>query len=254
MNGSSASAFHSMGREELLRALEMFAKNWLAHDGCWFLAAEERLGMEAAIELDTRAWERFAAVEAQRIMTTFQVPQQGGLEALETALGFRMYGLINAQRMEWSQDRTRCGFLWMSAGCRKPGGAKGLWISRARAWGWSNSKPLPEPSTRDPHHLPALSSGNDRSKILRLGVQRGGRSGKSSRISRRCGVTSGRAVACRCEMSATAAMAASTSASVLKAPMEKRPRRAHRQSSQLWCTEGRTATGAELRCCNPRPA
>jgi len=30
-----ATAFHSMEREDLLRALEMFAKNWLAHDGCW---------------------------------------------------------------------------------------------------------------------------------------------------------------------------------------------------------------------------
>jgi len=107
----NASAFHAMGRDELLLALEMFAKNWLAHDGCWFLAAEERLAMEAAIELDTRAWERFAAVEAQRIMSTFRVPQQGGLEALETALSLRMYGLINAQRMEWSDDRKRLRFF-----------------------------------------------------------------------------------------------------------------------------------------------
>jgi Family of unknown function (DUF6125) len=111
MSDSSASAFHSMSREELLQALEMFAKNWLAHDGCWFLAAEERLGMEAAIELDTRAWERFAAAEAHRIMTTFQIPHQGGLGALEKALGLRMYALINAQRMEWSADRKRLRFF-----------------------------------------------------------------------------------------------------------------------------------------------
>jgi hypothetical protein len=44
----SMNAFNSMNREELLRALEMFAKNWLAHDGCWFLATEERFGMETA--------------------------------------------------------------------------------------------------------------------------------------------------------------------------------------------------------------
>jgi Family of unknown function (DUF6125) len=111
VNDGSASAFHSMGREDLLRALEMFAKNWLAHDGCWFLAAEEHLGMEAAIELDTRAWERFAAAEAHRIMSTFDVAPQGGLEALEKALGLRMYSLINAQRLEWSDDRTRLRFF-----------------------------------------------------------------------------------------------------------------------------------------------
>jgi len=56
--------FCSMSREELLRALEMFAKNWLAHDGCWFLAAEEQFGMETAIILDGFSWKRFAAAEA----------------------------------------------------------------------------------------------------------------------------------------------------------------------------------------------
>ncbi len=100
-----------MSREDLLRALEMFAKNWLAHDGCWFLAAEERLGIQAAIELDERAWQRFAAVEAQRIMTTFCIPQTGGLAALEKALWLRMYSLINAQRVEWSDDRKRLRFV-----------------------------------------------------------------------------------------------------------------------------------------------
>jgi Family of unknown function (DUF6125) len=103
MNNNSKTAFDAMSREDLLRALEMFAKNWLAHDGCWFLAAEERLGMEAAIELDTHSWEQFAAVEARRIMSTFHIPQQGGLKALETALGLRMYGVINAQRVEWPE-------------------------------------------------------------------------------------------------------------------------------------------------------
>ncbi len=83
------SAYHSMDRDDLLRALEMFAKNWLAHDGCWFLAAEERLGMDTAIELDTEAWRRFATTEANRIMATFHLPQAGGLQALETALGLQ---------------------------------------------------------------------------------------------------------------------------------------------------------------------
>ncbi len=104
MRNESKTAFDTMSREDLLRALDMFAKNWLAHDGCWFLAAEERLGMEAAIGLDTRSWEQFAAAEARRIMSTFHIPQQGGLKALETALGLRMYSVINAQRVEWPEE------------------------------------------------------------------------------------------------------------------------------------------------------
>jgi len=105
------SIFHSMSREDLLRALEMFAKNWLAHDGCWFLAAEESLGMEAAMELDTTAWQRFAVAEASRIMSTFGVPSGGGLAALKKALKLRQYSLVNAQRFEWSEDGKRLRFF-----------------------------------------------------------------------------------------------------------------------------------------------
>ena len=56
-----------MSREELLKALEMFARNWLAHDGAWFLAAEERFQLATAIELDAKAWERFAVERPQLI-------------------------------------------------------------------------------------------------------------------------------------------------------------------------------------------
>lgn len=104
-------SFEGMDRDELLSALEMFAKNWLAHDGCWFLAAEEQFGMETAIALDTKSWERFAAVEARRIMSTFNIPENGGLEALEQALQIRLYSVINKQHTEWSEDRTRLRFF-----------------------------------------------------------------------------------------------------------------------------------------------
>jgi hypothetical protein len=104
-------AFDQMNREELLRALDMFAKNWLAHDGCWFLAAEERFDMQIAIDLDTESWRRFAAVEARRIAATFDIPADGGLPALERALGLRLYAMINSQRMEWSEDRKQLRFF-----------------------------------------------------------------------------------------------------------------------------------------------
>ena len=48
--------FAEMDREQLLHALEIFAKNWLAHDGCWFLAAEESHGLETAIRLINWGW------------------------------------------------------------------------------------------------------------------------------------------------------------------------------------------------------
>lgn len=115
-----------MTREELLRALEMFAKNWLAHDGCWFLAAEEKYGMETAIELDGLSWKRFAAAEARRIMSSFGIGPNGGLKALEKALGLRLYSVINTQRVEWSEDGKVLRFFMEACRVQQTRAEKGL--------------------------------------------------------------------------------------------------------------------------------
>jgi hypothetical protein len=97
---------NELSRDELLKLIQVYAKNWLAHDGCWFLAAEEKYGLDTAMELDTKAWERFAAVEARRIMQAFDIPPKGGLEALETALQYRLYSAINKQEAVRIDERT----------------------------------------------------------------------------------------------------------------------------------------------------
>jgi hypothetical protein len=97
--------FENLSKEDLLKVIQVYAKNWLAHDGCWFLAAEEKYGMETAIELDTKSWERFAVSEAKRIMTGFNIPANGGLKALEKAFQFRLYASINKQEIEWIGDK-----------------------------------------------------------------------------------------------------------------------------------------------------
>jgi len=51
-----------LAKEELLDLLKDASKNWLAHDGLWFQAVEKELGMETAIELDRRAWEKFTVI------------------------------------------------------------------------------------------------------------------------------------------------------------------------------------------------
>lgn len=96
----------NMSKEELLKLLEVYAKNWLAHDGSWFLSAEETDGMEKAIDLDTKAWDKFAVIEAKRIKREFNLPEAGGLHALEKALSLRLYASINEQSTEWPDDKT----------------------------------------------------------------------------------------------------------------------------------------------------
>ena len=95
-----------MSREELLKLVRAYAENWLAHDGCWFLAAEEQYGMETAMDLDIRSWERFSQAEARRIMRTFDIAPHGGLAALEKALGYRLYAAVNRQEVEWINEHT----------------------------------------------------------------------------------------------------------------------------------------------------
>ncbi|MFQ5814309.1 MAG: DUF6125 family protein [Anaerolineae bacterium] len=70
-----------LSKEELIGLLENAAKNWLAHDGLWFLAAERAFGMETAIELDAKAWEKFTVIEAKCIMRHLGIEPGGGIPA-----------------------------------------------------------------------------------------------------------------------------------------------------------------------------
>jgi hypothetical protein len=108
-------AHESLSREELLTLLDVYAKNWLAHDGCWFLAIEEAFGTETAIEMDIRTWERFAQAEASRIKRAFDLPDGGGLLVLDRALSFRLYARVNRQEIEWRGENT---LVFRMAECR----------------------------------------------------------------------------------------------------------------------------------------
>lgn len=89
-----------LSHDDLLKLVQLYAKNWLAHDGCWFLAVEEKFGMDVAMELDAKAWACFSPAEARRIMQTFGIPEGGGIEALSKALTYRLYAAVNKQEVE----------------------------------------------------------------------------------------------------------------------------------------------------------
>jgi hypothetical protein len=93
-------------RDELLKLVEVYAKAWQAMDGAYFLSLEEKFGMETAMEMDMAAWRIFSPIEAKRIMREFDVPENGGLEALEKALGYRVYAVLNHQESEWKDEQT----------------------------------------------------------------------------------------------------------------------------------------------------
>lgn len=99
----------NLPKKEILELLKDASKNWLAHDGLWFRAVEDKYGIEAAMELDRKAWEKFTVIEAKRIMKRLGIEQGGGIPALIQALKFRLYAHINVQEIEEASD-THCVF------------------------------------------------------------------------------------------------------------------------------------------------
>ena len=104
-----------LSREQLIGTLDDFAKNWLAHDGLWFQAVEQKFGMEVAIDCDRRAWERFTVIEAERIMRRHNIPKGSGLSGLKKALDYRLYARLNKQEII-EEDENR--FVFRMNDCR----------------------------------------------------------------------------------------------------------------------------------------
>jgi hypothetical protein len=95
-----------LDRDRLLELLRVYARNWLAHDGCWFLGLEEELGHDTARKYNNKAWERYAPLEAARLLEFLGRKPGEGLDALAEALSFRQYASINRQTLERPDERT----------------------------------------------------------------------------------------------------------------------------------------------------
>ncbi len=91
-------------KKEILELLKDASKNWLAHDGLWFRAVEDKYGIDAAMELDRKAWGKFTVIEAKRIMKRLGIKPGGGIPALAQALKFRLYAHINVQEIKEESD------------------------------------------------------------------------------------------------------------------------------------------------------
>lgn len=89
-----------LSKDELIRLIEIYSKNWLAMDGVWFQSIERKLGMDEAMYHDAEAWKRFTVIEAKRIKEFLNLPEQAGTEGLEKALKLRFYANINEDKIE----------------------------------------------------------------------------------------------------------------------------------------------------------
>lgn len=88
-------ALEKLSKDELIRLIEIYSKNWLALDGVWFQTIEQKLGMDEAMFHDKEAWSRFTVIEAKRIKKFLNLPENPGLDGLQRALALRFYANIN---------------------------------------------------------------------------------------------------------------------------------------------------------------
>ncbi len=87
----------NMPEEQQEGLREALSVNWLANDGVWFQAIENKMGMTEAKRCNDSAWANFSPFEAASIKMFLGMPEQPGLEGLKTALQFRLYAFINKQ-------------------------------------------------------------------------------------------------------------------------------------------------------------
>ena len=105
----------TLDEKGLRELLKVYAKNWIAHDGCWFQSCESKWDMKTAKEINDATWAKFTGYEAKRVLKFLGRQEGEGLEALAEALGFRLYASANRQEIV---EFTERGFVFRMNECR----------------------------------------------------------------------------------------------------------------------------------------
>lgn len=108
----------NLTKNELLDVIRMFSKNWLTLDGLWFTLVEDRYGLEAALDLDLKMWERNASIEARRIKKDMGI-EGGGVKGVLRALRFMTFD--PSMPFEYSLDGPNEAHMWTTI-CRPQDG------------------------------------------------------------------------------------------------------------------------------------
>jgi len=90
----------SLPKETMTELIEGLGINWLAGDGVWFQAVESAHGMGDAKRCNDSCWAWFSPFEAWSIKRFLNLGDAAGLEGLQKALAYRLYGQINEQSIE----------------------------------------------------------------------------------------------------------------------------------------------------------
>lgn len=112
----------SMTKQELLNVIKMFSRNWLTVDGLWFTLVEDKYGLDAALDLDLKMWERNALIEARRIKKYMGI-EGGGIKGVLKAIRFLTVDPSNP--FEYSIDGAHEAYIWYTSCLPQEGRIKG---------------------------------------------------------------------------------------------------------------------------------
>lgn len=105
----------NMSQEKREGFIEALGLNWLAVDGIWFQAVEEKHGMLDAKRCNDSCWAWFSPFEAWSIKRLLKLEENPGIEGLKKALQLRLYAKINTQSI--IEEGPNCIVLQMN-NCR----------------------------------------------------------------------------------------------------------------------------------------
>jgi len=72
-----------ISREKLV---DVFSRSLTTLDGLWFLAVEDKYGLDAAMELDEKVWGGYGSILARRVVKNFAIEDENPLRTLIKAL------------------------------------------------------------------------------------------------------------------------------------------------------------------------
>ena len=103
-------ALEYLTKKDLINVIKMFSKNWLTVDGLWFQLVEDKYGLEAALDLDLKMWQRVALIEARRIKNDMGI-ERGGVKGVLKALRFMSFD--PSMPFEYSIEESGEGYMWV---------------------------------------------------------------------------------------------------------------------------------------------
>jgi Family of unknown function (DUF6125) len=87
-------SLEKLPKKTLIELVKMYSRNWQSLDGNWFGLVEAEFGLETAVRLDLKSWEKHAVLEAQRIKKVLQL-DKGGLPSVLAVLSFMSWQLTS---------------------------------------------------------------------------------------------------------------------------------------------------------------